>query len=159
MSDERMVGLPNEWGFKPKTVNPVVAPPQPPTNKETKFMKSKVVILMSVALISLMLTLAVSAQRKNDKPNTNPGLAVKPKKLLTCSPGQGKDVSTPLNVKNPTAQDLAAGTVIYWTAKVNGGGTANDKQTTTTVLKKNSGNEVSLLGPPGNLSSCQAWTY
>jgi hypothetical protein len=110
-------------------------------------------------LVTLMLTLAVSAQRKNDKPSTDQGLTMKPKKMLTCAPGQGKDVSTPLNVKNPTAQDLAAGTVIYWSAKVNGGGTANNKQTLSGILKKNNGNEVSLLGPPGNLSSCQAWTY
>jgi len=119
-------------------------------------MKSKFFVLMSMTLATLMLTLAVSAQRADNK---NPGLTMKPKKMLTCSPGQGKDVSTPLNVKNPTAQDLAAGTVIYWSAKVNGGGTANDKQTLSGVLKKNNGNEVSLLGPPGNLSSCQAWVY
>ncbi len=130
-------------------------------------MKSKFFVLMSVALVTLMLSLAVSAQRKNDKNDkndrpivTNPGnMTVKPKIMLTCAPGQGKDVSTPLNVKNPTAQDLPSGKLIYWSAKVNGGGTATDKQTLSAVLKKNSGNEASLLGPPGNLSSCQAWTY
>src|SRR6185436_3520512 len=99
-------------------------------------MKSKFFVLMSVALVTLMLSLAVSAQRKNDKNDkndkpivSNPGIAMKPKVMLSCAAGGGKDVSTPFNVKNLTAADIPSGKVIYWSAKVNGGGTANDKQT------------------------------
>src|SRR5581483_10420216 len=130
-------------GLQPPNGKPSGCAAAATSNKEIKLMKSRFFVLLSMALATLMLTLAVSAQRKNDKPSVNPNMNVKPKKMLTCSPGQGKDVSTPLNVKNPTAQDLAAGTVIYWSAKVNGGGTANNKQTLTSVLKKNNGNEVS----------------
>ncbi len=126
-------------------------------------MKNKFFALMAMAALTTMLALAVSAQsnKKNDpatRPSQPNGPMVKPggqKVMLTCSPGQGKDVSTPLNVKNPTAQDLPSGTLVYWSAK--SGGTANNKQTLSSVLKKNNGNEVSLMGPPGNQASCQAW--
>ena len=126
-------------------------------------MKSKFFVLMAAVMMTLTLAFAASGQsnKKVDpsiNPKVNPNGATMQrgqKVMLTCSPGPGKDVSTPLNVKNPTAQDLAAGTVIYWSAVK--AGTATGKQTTTAVLKKNSGNEVSLLGPPDNIASCQAW--
>lgn len=122
-------------------------------------MKSKVFVMMMTVVLSC--SFLALAQKKNDNPGRqmpqqNPGLPMMQKVMLTCSPGQGKDVSTPLYVKNPTGQDLPAGTVINWQAT--SGGNATGKQTLTEALKKNSGNQVSLLGPAGNVGSCSAWT-
>ena len=119
-------------------------------------MKSKMFVMLLTVVMSC--SLLALAQKKNDTPQRqappmNPGLPGPQKVMLSCSPGQGKDVSTPLYVKNPTAQDLPAGTLINWQA-----GNASGKQTLNEVLKKNNGNQVSLLGPAGNLGSCSAWT-
>ena len=128
-------------------------------------MKSKFFVLMAAAIMTLTLAFVASGQsnKKNDPsttpkidPANMPKIAQRPQTItLTCSPGGGKDVSTPLYVKNPTAADLPAGTVIHWSAVK--AGTATGKETTTAVLKKNSGNQVSLLGPPDNIASCKAW--
>jgi hypothetical protein len=126
-------------------------------------MKSKFFVFMAAAIMTFTLAFVASAQKKNDPattpkidPANMPKIAQRPQTVtLTCSPGQGKDVSTPLYVKNPTATDLPAGTVIHWSAVK--GGTATGKETTTAVLKKNSGNQVSVLGPPDNIASCKAW--
>lgn len=122
-------------------------------------MKSKMFVLMLTVVMSC--SLLALAQKKNDNPTRQtpqkpPVIQMMPKVTLNCSPGQGKDVSTPLYVKNPTSQDLPAGTVINW--QVTSGGNATGKQTLTEVLKKNSGNQVSLLGPAGNIGACSAWT-
>jgi len=119
-------------------------------------MKSKMFVLMLTVVMSC--SLLALAQKKNDNPTRQtpqkpPVIQMMPKVTLNCSPGQGKDVSTPLYVKNPTSQDLPAGTVINWQA-----GNATGKQTLTEALKKNNANQVSLLGPAGNLGSCSAWT-
>lgn len=123
-------------------------------------MKTKFLFLL--AALTLSFSVMALAQKKNDPARSpqqqNPPVMQQLGKVtLTCSPGQGKDVSTPLKVKNPTGQDVPSGTVISWSAK--SGGTATGKETTTQVLKKNNGNEISLLGPPGNLASCQAWYF
>jgi hypothetical protein len=122
-------------------------------------MKSKVFVMVMTVVLSC--SLLALAQKKNDtptrqQPQQNPQLPMMQKVMLSCAPGQGKDVSTPLYVKNPTGQDLPAGTIVSWSAT--SGGTATGKQTLTEALKKNSGNQVSLLGPAGNVGSCQAWT-
>jgi hypothetical protein len=124
-------------------------------------MKSKLFVMTMTVVMSCSL-LALAQMKKSDtqarqidpKP---PVIQVMPKIMLTCTPGAGKDVSTPLYVKNPTGQDLPAGTLINWTATQKG--TAKGKQTLTEALKKNSGNQVSLLGPADNVASCQAWAY
>ena len=124
-------------------------------------MKTKFLFLL--AALTLSFSVMALAQKKNDparspQQQNPPVVQMNPNKVtLTCAPGQGKDVSTPLNVKNPTGQDVPSGTVISWSAK--SGGTATGKQTTTQVLQKNNGNQISLLGPPGNLASCQAWYF
>ncbi len=126
-------------------------------------MKSKFLFLL--VTLTLSFSVMALAQKKNDdkqrqSPQKPPIIQQLPGKVaLSCSPGGGKDVSTPLYAKNPTAQDVPAGTIIYWSAKVGGGGTATNKEPTTQVLQKNSGNQISLLGPPGNLASCQAWYF
>lgn len=124
-------------------------------------MKNKFFALMTMTLVTMALALAASAQSNKrpdpgTKPQVNPEVikrGVPQKVMLTCTPGGSKDVSTPLYVKNPTANDIAANTLVYYTA--NGGSTS--KQQLTQVLKKNNGNEVSLLGPAGGVSACQAW--
>lgn len=124
-------------------------------------MKTKFLFLL--AILTLSFSVMALAQKKNDPSRSpqqdQPPIAQIPGKVvLSCSPGQGKDVSTPLYVKNPTGQDVPAGTVINWVAK-KGGANAAGKETTTQVLQKNNGNQLSLLGPPDNLASCQAWYF
>lgn len=124
-------------------------------------MKTKFLFLF--AALTLSFSVMALAQKKNDPsraPQQNPPVMQQlGKVMLTCSPGQGKDVSTPMHVKNPTATDVPSGTVISWSAKVAGGGTATNKETTTQVLQKNNGNQINLMGPAGNLASCQAWYF
>ena len=92
-------------------------------------------LMGTVVLWILTAVLLKSKKNPTDKPIAqNPGMVAKPKIMLTCAPGQGKDVSTPLYVKNPTATDIASGKVIYWSATQKG--TATGKETTTAVLKK-----------------------
>ncbi|MBI1762804.1 MAG: hypothetical protein HYR56_15340 [Acidobacteria bacterium] len=118
-------------------------------------MKNKFFALMTMSLVTMALALVVSAQMKKN-PNSPLPIPRGQKVSLTCTPGGGKDVSTPLYVKNPTAQDIAANTLIYYSA-TQGGTPTNSKQTAGQILKKNNGNEISLLGPPGGVASCQAW--
>jgi hypothetical protein len=123
-------------------------------------MKSKMIVFVLTFVLSG--SLVALAQKKNDparQPNQQqpPVIQVMPKVMLSCTPGGGKDVSTPLYVKNPTGQDLPAGTIVHWSATQKG--TATGKQTLTEVLKKNNGSQVSLLGPADNIASCQAWVY
>lgn len=126
-------------------------------------MKSKMMALLMALTVSC--SLVAFAQKKNDnsprQPQQQPPVMQVPgpgtKVMLSCSPGQGKDVSTPLYVKNMTATDVPANTMIFWTAQKQG--TVNGKQLITEMLKKNGGNQVSLLGPPDNLASCQAWYF
>ena len=114
-----------------------------------------------IVTATLSFSLMANPQAKKDpgttKMDQNPPATMQrgQKVSLTCKPGQGKDVSTPLYVKNPTAQDLPSGVLVHWTSTA--GGTATGKETTTTVLQKNNGNEIKLMGPAGNQGSCQAW--
>jgi len=114
-----------------------------------------------IVTATLSFSLMANPQAKKDpgttkmEPNPPATMQRGQKVSLTCKPGQGKDVSTPLYVKNPTAQDLPSGVVVHWSSVA--GGTANGTETTTVVLKKNSGNEIKLMGPAGNQGSCQAW--
>lgn len=126
-------------------------------------MKNKMIALLMALTVSG--SMVAMAQKKND--NTNRQSPQQPpvmqvpgpgaKVMLQCTPGGGKDVSTPLNVKNMTATDVPANTMIFWTAQKQGA--VNGKELTTQVLKKNGGNQFSLLGPPDNVASCQAWYF
>ena len=126
-------------------------------------MKTKFLFLLAVVTLSFSVMALAQAQKKNDptrSPQQNPPVMqqLPGKILLTCTSGNPGDVSTPLNVKNPTALDVPAGTIIYWSAK-KGAGNATGKQTTTQLLQKNNGNQISVLGPPDNIASCQAWYF
>lgn len=125
-------------------------------------MKTKFLFLL--AALTLSFSVLALAQKKNDparspQQQNPPVIQMNPNKVvLSCTSGNPGDVSTPLNIKNPTAQNVPAGTIIYWSAK-KGAGNATGKQTTTQVLLKNNGNEISVLGPPDNIASCQAWYF
>jgi hypothetical protein len=124
-------------------------------------MKTKFLFLL--AALTFSFSVLALAQKKNDptrSPQQNPPVIqqLPGKIVLSCQSGNPGDVSTPLNIKNPTAQDVPAGTTIHWSAK-KGAGNATGKQTTTQVLLKNNGNQISVLGPPDNIASCQAWYF